>query len=119
MSGYFIATPSGAKAVDGWVDRFVGIHSIAPDRFSVTHVPSGHKFGEVRASLGAAKLIVRELAGMADWGAFNGIDGWKNVDPELPKKVRDFAVECEEFIVSSGKDGSREIAAEVALRVGA
>lgn len=119
MTEYFIATPAGAVPVDGWVHHFVGIHSVAPDRWSVTHVPSGHKFGEVHASFGAAKLIVREVAGMADWGAFNGIDGWKNVDPNLPKKVRDFAAECEEFIVSSGKNGSREVAAEVAMRVGA
>lgn len=105
MSKFYIATPEGPAEVEGSVWKFIGIHSVAPDAWSVTHVPSGHKVGTINASFGTAKLLAKELAGLADW-SFQEMKSWRDQDPKLPQKVLDFQSEFEEFTISSSASGS-------------
>lgn len=112
-NAFHIATPKGPEEVSGFVWRFLGIHSEAPDRWAVTHIPSGHKVGVIGASFFTAKLILRELSSISDWG-FTEMKAWKLADPSLPEKVLGFERECEEFWVASGKGGSQAVASEVA-----
>lgn len=114
MSEFHIATPEGPELVDGFVWKFVGIHSVAPDQWSVTHIPSGHRVGAIQASFGTAKLLLVELASRADWG-FSEMKAWREADPHLPQKVLDFQAEFEEFSIASGKGGNPRIASEIAM----
>lgn len=38
-----------------------------------------------------AKRIATRIALVSDWEAFESLDGWRNVDPQLPKKIADIA----------------------------
>ncbi len=55
-------------------------------RWVVSHLNSGHLVRGLECAPTQAFDLASELAKMSDW-TFDGLDGWKNLDPELPKKM--------------------------------
>lgn len=68
------ADPPGAG--DDWLD----------DIWCICHLNTGHAVARVEGQRIAAFQIGEELAGIGDW-TFTGIEGWKNLQPDLPQKV--------------------------------
>lgn len=57
-----------------------------PARWCLVHLNSGHAIGWVTGDVATAFPIASDVADLTDWD-FEGVDGWRNRDPDLPKKV--------------------------------
>ena len=57
-----------------------------PPTWFLIHLNSGHRVARIDGFVSDAFPIASEIAECADWD-FNGLDGWRNQDPELPKKM--------------------------------
>lgn len=91
--------PDQTRAVPGYVYRGLGLHlaisssrrrrktqSEKPQTWALTHLGSGHRVAFIRGRVAVAFPIAAEIAECGDW-SFDGLEGWRNVDPELPKRV--------------------------------
>lgn len=91
---FLIAQAYGPETVVGYTYRGVGLHVVIkaspkgrrPPTWSVTHLGSGLRVALVRGTVAAAFPAATDIAECGDWD-FDGIDGWRNRDPELPKKL--------------------------------
>ena len=89
----------GPHSIDhraGYTYRGLGIHMSMkaspkgrrPPRWKVTHLGSGHAVAVIDGDVAGAFPIATEIAECSDWD-FDGLDGWRNRDPELPSKVQE------------------------------
>lgn len=54
--------------------------------WSLMHIGSGHNVCLITGTAADVFPVAAEIADECDW-SFGGLSGWKNQDPELPKKV--------------------------------
>lgn len=80
-----IVTADGRRElVDGNSYGGLGVHVTDDLAWQITHLNSGHS---VRQVIGLDDLrlflVATDLAERADW-SFSGLEGWQNVQPDLP-----------------------------------
>lgn len=102
-ASYLIATPAGPQEAEGFTYRGIGLHLVwsmkgrrprkdgtrkTHERWSVTHVNTGHLI-RVFVDLPRDQMLraATALAELTEWD-FDGLDGWKNRDPDLPDKLQ-------------------------------
>ncbi len=117
---YKIASPAGIKTVDGLTYKGIGIHMkfpsgvVKPPFWEITHLNSGHRICYIAAPLERTRQIATEIADMADWD-FQGLEGWRNLDPEIRDKMNAIEEKYHPDIVRKGgkhpldPDQAREI----------
>lgn len=87
----------GPQSIDrraGYTYRGLGLHMVMkaspkgrrPPRWKLTHLGSGHGVAHIDGAVADAFPIASEIAECSEWD-FDGLNGWRNRDPELPKKV--------------------------------
>ena len=80
--------------VAGYVYRGLGIHMAIgpspkgrrPPKWRLTHLSTGHAIAQISGFVADALPIASRIAECGDW-SFGDLDGWRNMDPELPAKV--------------------------------
>ncbi len=77
-ASYCIATINGPHRVGGIVRQHFGVHCSGPDRWVLTHLPTGAMLGcgETRS---AAIRVVSLIEGLIDWG-FSDVSGLARQD---------------------------------------
>lgn len=101
---YEIASPySEPERVDGYTLNGLGIHLMMATKakyvrkdgtrkvwrtWSITHLNTGHAVRGIK-DMPIEKVfeVATDLAGLTDWD-FDGFDGWRNADPEIPDKLQ-------------------------------
>ncbi len=76
--------------VNGNIYKGLGIHMKQyrnPTIWCVTHLNSGHRIAYITANSKKALQIATEIAHISEWD-FDGLEGWKNRDPDLKDKMR-------------------------------
>lgn len=113
----------------GYTYRGLGLHMVAkaspkgrrPPRWKLTHLGSGHGVAHIDGKVADAFPIATEVAECGDWD-FDGMDGWRNRDPDLPTKVRDVLAKYPKRAkFTTGRIGGSDEAARLVLnaRLGA
>lgn len=105
---FLIARADGVKEVNGIVIEGLGLYLFSRWRcrnvkkdgtrtlktiFVVVHLGSGHTVCSLESDFETAVNIVRHLQTLTDW-TFTGLEGFKNVDPDLPEKFEAWLSEC-------------------------
>ena len=122
---FLIALSSGPELVEGYTYRGLGLHMESkgspkgrrPTTWTLTHLRSGHAVMQIEGDVRAAFLVATEVAESGDWD-FDGLDGWKNRDPELPEKLKEIMsrhANTSRSRLGSLDDVSRKIAAQIAM----
>lgn len=91
---YLLATPVQPTDVSGRTYRGLGLHQAGrgspkgkrPPWWALTHLATGHRVCRIDAHEDEALKIATLIAECGDW-TFEGLDGWKNSDPELKEKA--------------------------------
>lgn len=84
-----------------------------PPKWCLTHLNSGHSIAWISGFVKDAFPIASEIAECGDWD-FAGLDGWRNQDPELPRKVLEIAARFPKRVeMRAGGGGDREVAAAI------
>jgi hypothetical protein len=73
-----------AEEVAGYTYRGLGLHW-AMD-WAITHLNTGHVLCYCRGGIKRSFAAATELAERFDW-SFDGLQGWRNLDPEMSGKV--------------------------------
>lgn len=84
-------------------------------RWTLTHLGSGHAVCAIIGHVKDAFPIATEIAECGDW-SFDGLTGWKNVDPELADKFSAIRTKHAKLIKSGG-NGSRSEAIASAIAI--
>ena len=122
---FLIALSSGPELVKGYTYRGLGLHVVSrgspkgrrPPTWALTHLGSGHSVMQIKGRANVAFLVATEVAESGDWD-FDGLDGWKNRDPELPAKLKEIMsrhANTSRSRLGSLDDVSRKIAAQIAM----
>lgn len=76
------------QEVFGWVDRRagVGLYINQMDEWWFVHLNTGHGVCKMVGTLLQVLPLATELKEVTDW-TFDGVTGWKNRDPDLPRKI--------------------------------
>src|ERR1700721_724283 len=99
----------GPEAVTGYTYRGLGLHIAIkaspkgrrPPTWSLTHLGSGLRVAMIKGKVIDTFPIASEIAEWGDWD-FDGIDGWRNRDPELPKKLVDVCAKYKCVTIGAG-----------------
>lgn len=120
---FYIAAWWGAYAVAGYTYRALGLHmqikgspkGRRPPSWALTHLGSGHCICQIKGKVADALPIATDIAECGDWD-FDGLDGWKNRDPNLPAKVITITDRYAKQVSRMGgrREGAHEVAAEIA-----
>lgn len=103
-----IATPSGPQQVSGYSYRGVGLHLDAKPLWMISHQATGHALIHIVADRAVRFVIATEIAECTDW-TFSGLDGWKNMDPELDAKLGVIGKKYSRYLaVKPGRGGQNE-----------
>jgi hypothetical protein len=94
-ANYLVAGHFGPYSVPGYVYRGLGLHRSLegspkgrrPPTWTLTHLGSGHAVCRLKGTVAVVFPIGFQIAECSDW-EFDGLDGWKNRDPQLPETVR-------------------------------
>lgn len=114
---YLVVIAGEPTPVDGFVYQGVGL-SLASDTESLwvlTHLQSGHAICFAVATIGIALEAAAEVAEATDW-SFDGVAGWRNRDPDLPKKMQAL-FERHDGVLQATQDNPRSEAAARAVLV--
>lgn len=87
---FLIATAAAEpEIVAGYAYRGLGMHFLKwPSRhWELIHLNTGHVVMHVFANAKRAFPIAAKIADMIDWD-FDGLDGWRNRDPNLRENLR-------------------------------
>lgn len=85
-----------------------------PPAWTMTHCGSGHRVCIIEAHDGFAFKIADRVLALTDW-TFDGLEGWKNTDPELMDKFATLAASLGKSVHCGGACGSHELACEIAI----
>lgn len=121
---YKIASFAGPHPVAGYVYRGLGLHirvsaspkGRKPPTWTLTHLNTGHSICNLTGKVADVFPVAAEVAECGDW-TFEGLHGWKNMDPELGFRTKAIAekhpgVCAYRHGVTSDEKIAREIAAE-------
>jgi hypothetical protein len=119
LKAYF----SGPEPVAGYTYRGLGLHITIrespkgrrPPTWSLTHLGTGLRIATIKGRVADAFPPAAAIAECGDW-EFDGIDGWKNRDPDLPQKLVDTGAQFKNVTITAGgrMDGVEDIARQVA-----
>lgn len=96
---FALAMPGGDPLqVQGFTCRGLGLHQVIapspkgrrPGLWSLTHLNSGHRVAGVEGSDATVFKAALAVAELGDWD-FDAVDGWRNMDPELPARLGQLA----------------------------
>ncbi len=117
---YCIAAVGGIRQVEGYTYAGLGLHvkcvarGPQPPLWVLSHLMSGHRVFFIKAPYEKAIKLATEIAEMSDW-TFNGLTGWKNMDPHLKEKAIDIETRYKEVYrgdtetVPKNEEQAREI----------
>lgn len=120
---FLIADFDGPSSRAGYVYRGLALHIVVkgspkgrrPPTWALTHLGSGHRIGLIDGRVGDAFPIATDIAECGDW-TFDGLNGWKNLEPELPQKLVNIAEGHKKRCrLTAGAGGSAEIARSIAM----
>lgn len=94
-ANFLIASHYGPTERAGYTYRSLGLHMMwkaspkgrRPPCWALTHLGSGHAIVFIVGHVATAFPIATEIAECSDWD-FDGLDGWRNRDPEIIEKLR-------------------------------
>ena len=121
-----IATSAGRITKSGYVWRDLGLHleSIIPPSskgrrkgrksWALIHLNSGHRVCSLIGDVKDVFPLASEIAELTDW-SFTGLDGWKNIDPELKDKFSSIMEKNKAKITCERNQHNETIAREIAL----
>lgn len=113
----------GVVTSPGYTCRGLGLVMISraspkgrrPPCWIVIHLGSGHSVAEISGTIATAFPIASELAECGDWD-FEGLDGWRNHDPDLPQKLVDFCARHPKHAKPrAGGGGHSDVARQIAM----
>lgn len=83
---------NGVITVEGWVDekKGLGFYRNFMDEWWIVHLNSGHGIINMTGESLQVLPVASEIAEAADW-TFEGLDGWRNRNPDLPAKLNEIA----------------------------
>ena len=114
--------PNGYRSVDGYVYRDLGLYMALngspkgrrPPRWILLHLGSGHSVCWIKGHVKDAFPIATEIAECGDW-SFDGLEGWRNVDRELPEKFNAIQRKYPELVDRGAGNQSEESARAIAI----
>jgi hypothetical protein len=88
-ASFKISTAQGIVTVSGWINAAgeLGVHASARGRYNITHLNTGLMAGESLGNARDALDLAAKFERAGDWG-FSSIHGWKQMDPDLPYKLK-------------------------------
>lgn len=119
---HLIAVFDDIHEVNGWTYRGIGIRLTfraspkgrRPSRYVLTHLGSGHRVFLINVKESKAFEIATDLAECVEWD-WGGLDGYKNIEPNIKQKLRDTVVRWPGLVeFSSGNGSSSESAHAIA-----
>lgn len=116
---YLIARPEGIIKVWGYTYRGLGLHMKYPEGlfktlWCLTHLNSGHRINYIRGTMPEAMAIATETAHVTEWD-FDGLDGWKNREPDLKAKMKALDLKHLDHIVHI--DGAHPVSPDKAREI--
>lgn len=116
--------------VRGWEYRGIGLYLLNQMRaryvrkdgsrklyqtWSAAHLNTGHAVRMFRDVPFATMLAAAtDLAEMADW-TFDGLEGWRNVDPELPGKMQEWHARHALGALAAGGGQNQDVAIKIGV----
>lgn len=91
---FLTASPWGPSPTSGYVYKGLGL-AVAiegspkgrrPTTWTLTHLGTGHAVCRIDGDVKTAFPIATEIAECGEWD-FDSLSGWRDRDPEIPKKV--------------------------------
>lgn len=70
----------------GWTYRHLGLVDIGSEHWWIIHLNTGHGIAMMVGDPIEVMAVATEIAEATNWD-FEGLTGWKNYDPDLPKKM--------------------------------
>lgn len=64
-----------------------GRRKAMPSEWSLTHLGSGHRVCMLFGEVATVFPVATEIAELGAWADFDTLDGWRQVDPDLPAKT--------------------------------
>lgn len=103
---------ASTREVDGYTCKGLGLHlhreasplGRRPARWHLTHLQSGHLVCILRGDLGTIFPVATEVT---DW-TFIGIEGWRNSDPDMPKRFFALMAQHPKIIFRPNERGNNE-----------
>jgi hypothetical protein len=129
---YEIAAPvGGVELVDGLSYRGLGLHLNSATKakyvrkdgtrrvywsWAVTHLNTGHMVrGFYDVPIADVFAAATDLAMITDW-TFDGLQGWRNTDPEVPDKLQAWHKRHQLGARQGGMGGNDDIAREIGMK---
>lgn len=121
-----IATSAGIITQSGYILKDLGLHleSIIPPSskgrrkgrksWALTHLNSGHRVCSLIGDVKDVFPLASEIAELTDW-SFTGLDGWKNIAPELKDKFYSLIKKNKAKIKREGGSSDKKLAREIAV----
>ena len=109
-------------AVDGVTRAGLGLRLVVPASpkgrrpaiWSLTHLNSGHRIATLHGDAAAVRQVADAVAELGDW-TFGGLDGWRNVDPELPARLGQLVERFPKVLRFGGPERDRDQATAITL----
>jgi hypothetical protein len=117
---FFASRHGKAMVLDGWTFEGLGLHRMLnklpdvpmPSIWALYHLNSGHVVVFIMADEDIAFEIGMRIAKLGDW-SFDGLDGWKNIEPDLRQKLHLLAKENSDKIFRFNGLSNEETAQKV------
>src|SRR5262249_9658336 len=85
-----------------------------PPKWSLTHLGSGRAVCRVEGKVSVAFAIASEIADCGDW-SFDGLNGYINIDRELPEKTKAIMEKYAKAISRGGGQSNETAARAIAI----
>ena len=120
---FLLAEISGPRSVPGYIYKGLGLHQVfkaspkgrRPPTWGLTHLGTGLNVCFIQGTVATAFPVATQIAECGDWD-FDGPDGWRNHDPDLPAKAMEI-INAHGMCKRGGNDSpvTREVARQVAM----
>lgn len=117
-----VATTLGAEKVSGHTYRGLGLWVLIkaspkgrrPERWSLTHLNTGHRIAFLVGNPAVVMPVAGEIADAGDWD-FLSMEGWKDRFPDALERLQGI---CERYpkiaTIAGGGSSNRELAMQIA-----
>ena len=90
------------------------LHMFPPTGWILTHLGTGHEVCQITAHEPQAFALADQIAALGDWD-FDGLEGWRNRDPDLMQRLHAFLKLHPEATRSGLNNHYEEFAREIAM----
>lgn len=124
---YLVAHLTGPFPVAGYTYRGLGLHTFMRrsskngkiQKWTLTHLGTGHSLATLKGDVRTVFPVAGEIAEAGDWD-FSSFAGYKDIFPEAPEKMRQWAASHKSVVVDCAADSdenrsSPEIARQIAM----